>query len=332
MKFKILCLFFAVGLSINLFGRQQVKEIIVAQDGSGNFTTIQAAVNSVRDHMQSKAVIRVKAGKYNEKLVIPAWKKNIHLVGENRENTIITYNDYSGKPHPTADFTGNTKYSTYTSYTVLVQGSDCVIENLTIENTAGPVGQAVALTVEADRFAARNCNFFGNQDTLYLSKDGKNYFQNCTITGTTDFIFGEATAVFEKCIIKSLSNSYITAASTTKEQAFGFVFLNCELVAGPKATKVFLGRPWRPFAKTVFISCKLGEHIVAEGWNAWPGDPMFPDKEKTAFYAEFENIGNGADTSKRVAWAKQLTKKEVKNYTVQNIFKTWMPDFKIVKY
>lgn len=332
MKFKILFfLFFGIAFSIQVFSRQQVREIIVAQDGTGNFTTIQAAVNSVRDHMQSKIIIRVKAGKYNEKLVIPAWKKYIHLIGESRENTIITHNDYSGKPHPTTDFTGNPKYSTYTSYTVLVQGSDCVIENLTIENTAGPVGQAVALTVEADRFAARNCNFFGHQDTLYLSKDGKNYFENCTITGTTDFIFGEATVVFNRCTIKSLANSYITAASTTKEQVFGFVFLDCDIIAAPGLNKVFLGRPWRPFARTVFIRSKLGEHIVAEGWNAWPGDPMFTDKDKTAFYAEYDNTGLGANTTKRVSWAKQLTSKEVKKYTIQNIFKTWMPDFKTEK-
>lgn len=331
MKFKMLCLFFAVGLTTNLFAGQQVKDIIVAQDGSGNFKTIQAAVNSVRDHMQSKAIIRIKAGKYSEKLVVPAWKKNIHLIGESKENTTISNGDYSGKPHPTADFTGNTKYSTYTSYTVLVQASDCIIENLTIENTAGPVGQAVALNVEADRFAARNCNFLGNQDTLYLSKDGKNYFEGCTITGTTDFIFGEATAVFSKCTIKSLANSYITAASTTKEQTFGFVFLNCDLIATPNATKVFLGRPWRPFAKTVFIGCRLDKHIVAEGWHAWPGDPMFPNKEKTTYYAEYANTGIGANTTKRVLWAKQLTKKEAKAYTIQNIFKNWTPDFQLEK-
>lgn len=302
-------------------------KFVVAQDGSGNFKTIQEAVNAVRDHMQSRATIEVKAGTYREKLVIPAWKKNIAIIGENKETTIITNADYSGKAFPTKDFTGNAKYSTYTSYTVLVQGNDCVVENLTIENAAGAVGQAVALTVEADRFAARNCVFLGNQDTLYTSKDGRNYFESCLIVGTTDFIFGEATVVFNKCTIKSLSNSYITAASTTPQQAFGYVFLDCDLIAAPAATKVFLGRPWRPFAKTVFIRCNLGPHIVPEGWNPWHGDPLFANKDKTAFYAEYDNRGEGAGTTARVPWSKQLTKKQANTYTLKNIFGAWQPSF-----
>jgi len=300
---------------------------VVAQDGSGDFKTIQEAVNAVRDHMQVKFTITVKAGIYKEKLVIPAWKKNIIILGQNRENTIITNADFSGMPFPSKDFTGNAKYSTYTSYTVLVQGNDCVLENVTIENTAGRVGQAVALCVEADRFAAKNCAFLGNQDTLYTAKDGRNYFESCLIVGTTDFIFGEATAVFNKCTIKSLTSSYITAASTTKEQQFGYVFFDCELIAAPEAKKVYLGRPWRPYAKTVFIRCKLGEHIVAEGWNAWPGDPMFEHKHKTAFYAEYQNIGAGATTVGRVEWAKQLTHKQAKIYTLKHIFGSWVPIF-----
>lgn len=307
--------------------QQPVIKFTVAQDGTGDFKTIQEAVNAVRDHMQTRATIRVKAGTYHEKLVIPAWKKNIAIIGEDREKTIISNADYSGKAFPNKDFTGNAKYSTYTSYTVLVQASDVVLENLTIENTAGRVGQAVALAVEADRFAAKNCAFLGNQDTLYTSKDGRNYFESCLIVGTTDFIFGEATAVFSKCTIKSLSNSYITAASTTKEQSFGYVFFDCDLIAAPEAKQVYLGRPWRPFAKTVFIRCKLGAHIVPVGWNAWPGDPLFVDKDKTAFYAEYASVGEGADVSKRVRWSKQLTNKQLKTYTLKNIFGSWSPIF-----
>lgn len=324
---KILFLFFSLSTSIYAQVDKSNTKYIVAQDGSGDFKTIQEAVNAVRDHMQTRFTIVVKAGIYKEKLVIPAWKKYIAIIGENRETTTITYDDYAGKPFPTKDFTGNAKYNTYTSYTVLVQGSDCVLENLTIENTAGRVGQAIAISVEADRFAAKNCAFLGNQDTLYTAKDGKNYFEQCLIVGTTDFIFGEATAVFNKCIIKSLSNSFITAASTTKEQQFGYVFLDCELVAAPEATKVYLGRPWRPYAKTVFIRCTLGQHIVPEGWNAWPDDPMFENKEKTAFYAEYNNVGLGASTIGRVPWSKQLTAKQAKMYTIKNIFKGWVPTF-----
>jgi len=304
-----------------------VIQFTVAQDGSGNYKTVQEAVNAVRDHMQYRVFIYVKPGTYHEKLVVPSAKKNIAIIGASKENTIITNADYSGKPYPGKDWAGNTKYSTYTSFTVLVLGNDCVLENLTIENSSGQVGQAVALHVEADRFAARNCAFLGNQDTLYTSKDGRNYFESCFITGTTDFIFGEATVVFKSCTIESISDSYITAASTTKEQDFGYVFFDCELKAGPGAKKVFLGRPWRPYARTVFIRTLMGAHIIPEGWNAWPGDPLFAGKDKTAYYAEFENSGAGGATAQRVPWAKQLSKKEAKKYTLKNIFRSWLPSF-----
>jgi pectinesterase len=323
----VVILLFSVSSSACAQPNAAVIRFTVAQDGSGDYKTIQEAVNAVRDHMQYRVTIYVKPGTYPEKLVIPSAKKNIAIIGSGKENTIITNADYSGKPYPGKDWAGNTKYSTYTSFTVLINGNDCVLENLTIVNTSGRVGQAVALHVEADRFAARNCAFLGNQDTLYTSKDGRNYFESCFITGTTDFIFGEATVVFNHCTIESLSDSYITAASTTKEQEFGYVFFDCELRAGPEAKKVFLGRPWRPYAKTVFIRTVMGAHITAEGWNAWPGDPLFAGKEKTAYYAEFENSGAGSSTTGRVAWSKRLSKKEAKKYTTKNIFKTWLPYF-----
>lgn len=297
----------------------------VAQDGSGDYKTIQEAVNNVRDHSQQTVTINIKNGVYHEKLVIPSWKKNIALVGESKEKTIITNDDYSGKDFPTNDFTGNSKYSTYTSYTVLIQASDCSAQNLTIQNTAGRVGQAVALMIEADRVSIKNCNILGNQDTLYTAKDGRNYFENCYIEGTTDFIFGEATVVFQNCTIKSLSNSYVTAASTSANQKYGYVFFNCNLIAPEGVNKVFLGRPWRPYAKTVFINCNLGKHIVPQGWDPWKGDAMFPDKEKTVLYAEYQNKGAGSNISERVNWSHQLSKKEAKKYTLANIFCEWNP-------
>lgn len=321
---KLTFLFFFLS-SISVFAQIQKFKFIVAQDGSGDFKTIQEAVNKVRDHSQQKVTIYIKNGVYNEKLVIPSWKKNIALIGESKEKTIITNNDYSGKPFPGGDFTGNPKFSTYTSYTVLIQAIDCSAENLTIQNTAGQVGQAVALMVEADRVIINNCNILGNQDTLYTAKDGRNYFKDCYIEGTTDFIFGEATVVFQSCKIKSLTNSYITAASTTPQQKFGYVFLNCKLIAPDEAKKVYLGRPWRPYAKTVFIHSDLGEHILPIGWDAWEGDAMFPDKEKTIFYAEYQNTGPGAKTSGRVVWSHQLKSAEAKKYTLKNIFSNWNP-------
>ncbi len=298
--------------------QQYPSSFTVAQDGSGNFKTIQEAVNAVRDLSQQQVKIFIKKGIYHEKLVIPSWKTKISLIGENRENTIITSNDYSGKDYPGGkDAYGKDKFSTYTSYTVLVQGDDFTAENLTIENTAGRVGQAVALHAEGDRIIIKNCDLKGNQDTLYAATESsRQYYVNCYIEGTTDFIFGEATAVFQNCTIKSLTNSYITAASTTPNQKFGYVFFDCRLIAAPEAQNVFLGRPWRPNAKTVFIRTEMGNHIRPEGWDNWRN----PENEKTVLYAEYQCRGEGAKNTDRVSWEKQLTSKEIKTYTLQNIF------------
>ncbi|WP_082458597.1 pectinesterase family protein [Pedobacter sp. Leaf216] len=295
--------------------------ITVAQDGSGNYKTIQEAVNSVRDLGEKEVKIFVKHGQYKEKLIIPSWKINLSIIGESAAETIITFDDYSGKPNPLGkDVFGNAKFSTYTSFTVLIQGNDIHLENLTIINSAGRVGQAVALHVEGDRFVAKNCRFLGNQDTLYAAiENSRQFYQNCYIEGTTDFIFGKATVVFQNCTIKSLTDSYVTAAATSAQQKFGFVFLNCSLIADSAVTKAYLGRPWRPYAKTVFINCNLGKHILPEGWNPWKGDKMFPDKELTVFYAEYKNTGDGASVKTRLPWTKQLTEKEAKNYTLKTI-------------
>lgn len=302
--------------------------ITVAKDGSGNYTTIQEAINSCRDLGQVLVTIHIKKGVYKEKLVIASEKTAIKLVGESRDSTIITYDDYSGKVIPQGmEIPGKEKYSTFTSYTMLIQGSDITLENLTIQNTAGPVGQAVALHLEGDRIVVKNCKILSNQDTLLVTKAGsRQYFSNCYIEGTTDFIFGEATALFTNCTIRSLKNSFVTAASTRENTQFGFVFKNCKLIAVDGITEVYLGRPWRPFARTVFIECELDKHIRAEGWDPWKGDKMFPDKDKTAFYAEYKNVGAGSDVSKRVAWSKQLTKKEARQYTIENIFGDWNPE------
>ena len=303
-------------------------ELTVAQDGSGDFKTIQEAINKVRDHAEFRVVITVKSGVYNEKVVIPAFKRNITLKGLDREKTVISYNDYSGKPFRGIDVTGDAKFSTYTSYTLLIQGNDCTIENLTVENTAGRIGQAVALHTEGDRVSVTNCSILGNQDTLYLAKGGtRNYFENCYINGTTDFIFGAATAYFYNCTIESLSNSYITAASTTQQDEYGFVFVDCKLTAkDDTVNQVFLGRPWRPYAQTVFINTEMGSQIVSEGWNPWKGDKNFPDKEKTIFYAEYGSKGEGAkDISKRVSWSHQLKKSNLKKYDLIKVLNGWNP-------
>ena len=299
------------------------KSLTVALDGSGDYASIQEAVNAVRDLSQEQVNIYIKPGVYKEKLIIPSWKTKVSLIGENNQTTIITNADFSGKDFPGGkDLLGRTKYSTYTSYTVLVQGDDFRAENLTIENAAGRVGQAVALHVEGDRVALKNCRLVANQDTLYAATESsRQYYENCYIEGTTDFIFGEATALFQHCTIKSLSNSYITAASTTPRQKFGYVFIGCRLVADTSATKCYLGRPWRPHAKTVFIETEMGAHILPVGWNNWNN----PENEKTVVYAEYKSKGPGSNTGGRVPWAKQLSSKEVKEYSLQNVFGDWNP-------
>lgn len=307
---------------------ENLFELTVAQDGSGNFKTIQEAINNVRDHAEIRVTIVIKPGIYNEKVVIPFFKRNITLKGLDKEKTVISFNDYSGKPFRGIDITGNPKFSTYTSYTLLVQGNDCSVENLTIENTAGKVGQAVALHTEGDRLVFKNCSILGNQDTLYLAKGGtRNYFENCYINGTTDFIFGAATVYFFNCTIESLSNSYVTAASTTQQDKYGFVFVGCKLIAkDATVNKVFLGRPWRPYAQTVFINTEMGSHIVPEGWDPWKGDKNFPDKEKTVFYAEYASKGEGGTAiSKRAVWSHQLKKSNLKKYNLQKVFNGWNP-------
>ncbi|WP_316830559.1 pectinesterase family protein [Pedobacter aquatilis] len=305
-------------------------ELTVDINGSGNYKSIQEAINSVRDLGEREVKIFIKNGTYKEKVIIPSWKTRIKLIGETQAHTIISFDDYSGKLYPGGkDLFGADKFSTYTSYTFLVQANDITLENLTVVNTSGRVGQAVALHVEGDRFVAKNCSFLGNQDTLYAAtENSRQLYTNCYIEGTTDFIFGKATAVFQYCTIKSLSNSYITAAATSANQQFGFVFMNCKLIAADGVDKVYLGRPWRPYAKTVFLNSDLGAHIVAEGWNPWKGDVMFTDKEKTAFYAEYKNTGLGAGTEKRVAWSKKLSDKQAKLYDVLTVLKrkdNWNP-------
>ena len=299
------------------------KYFVVAKDGSGNFKTIQEAIFAVRDLSQVQVIIMIKNGIYKEKVVIPSWKTNITLLGENMDSTIITYDDYAGKRLAVTDqFLKTDSIRTYTSYTLLVQGNDCNIENLTIRNTAGRVGQAVALHVEGDRFGAERCSLLGNQDTYYAAtENSRQYLRDCYIEGTTDFIFGEATVFFYNCTIKSLANSYITASSARQTKDYGFVFLNCRLTADTAIGKVYLGRPWRPYAKTVFIKTEMGSHILPQGWDNWKN----PENEKTAFYAEYKSFGEGANPAARAKWSHQLTEKEAKKYTLNNIFNGWKP-------
>ncbi len=198
-----------------------------------------------------------------------------------------------------------------------VVANDFRLENITVENTAGSVGQAVALHVEGDRCVFFNCRILGNQDTVYTAgRFSRQYFKNCYVEGTTDFIFGEATTVFESCTIHCKSDSYIAAASTPEGKSFGFVFLNCKITAAPGVSKVYLGRPWRIYARTAFLNCEMGAFICAEGWHNWSK----PESERKVVYAEYNNTGEGALNFHRVLWSVQLSKKEASFYTRENIF------------
>ena len=288
----------------------QEKDTVVVSKNGGDFSTIQEAINLTPAFPYKRLVIFVKNGIYKEKIKIHEWNPNIELLGENRDKTIITFDDYFKK----IDLGRN---STFFTPTVLVEANDTVLKNLTIENSAGDIGQAIALSIISKRVGVVNCKILGNQDTLYLGGEGKMFLKDSYIEGTTDFIFGNATAFFENCEIRSKKNSYITAASTPKNVEFGFVFNNCDLSANENGMHVFLGRPWRIFAKTVFINCYLGKHILPEGWENWKK----PEAETNSFFAEFGNLGEGADFSKRVKWAHQLNKKSWKKYRIQNVLK-----------
>lgn len=282
-------------------------DVVVAADGSGEFKTIQEAIEKCRAFQTDDKVIYIKNGVYNEKILIDSFFTHLHLVGESRDSTIITYSDH-------ANMEG---IGTFNSYTVKVLGDFTTIENLTIRNDAGPVGQAVALHVEGDGVTVKNCNIEGDQDTLYAAgQKSRQYYANCYISGTTDFIFGAATAVFDYCTLHSKKNSYITAASTPQDNKFGYVFRNCTLTAEPEVDNVYLGRPWRDYAKVVFINCEMGAHIRAKGWHNWGK----PEREKTTFYAEYNCTGPGASQDGRVAWCHSLKKKEVSAYKIDHIF------------
>lgn len=282
--------------------------VTVAQDGSGDFTTIGAALEQVRALMDDNVTVFIKNGIYKEKLIIPAWLKHIELKGESADKTIIIFNDHANLNH----------MGTFRTFTVRIDANDVTFRNLTIENNAPQLGQAVALHTQGDRLRFFNCRFLGNQDTVYTGGEGMRlYFKGCYIEGTTDFIFGSATALFEDCEIHSKADSYITAASTPQKISTGYVFKECTLTAAPAVSKVYLGRPWRPYAAVCFIRCKIGGHIRPEGWHNWRN----PANEKTARYSEYQCTGPGADMEKRVEWERKFSKKKAKLYmNTQAIF------------
>ncbi len=301
-------------------------DFVVAKDGSGDFFTVQEAINAVPDFRKgARTRIYIRSGVYKEKLILPESKINVDFIGEDAETTVLTYDDCAWTKNVFGEGKGTSGSSSFYVY-----GHDFHAVNLTFEASAGPVGQAVAIFVSGDRCVFDNCRFLGFQDTLYTyGKQSKQYYRNCYIEGTVDFIFGSSTAYFEGCEIHSKHpgpwrkehgmeddgktfSGHLTAASTPQGRAFGYVFKDCRLTADERVAGVSLGRPWRPYAQTVFIDCEMGGHISPAGWNNWGK----ADNEKTAFYGETGSRGEGAKLSKRAAWAHKV---KASDYTIDKV-------------
>lgn len=283
-------------------------DFVVAQDGSGDFFSVQEAINAVPDFRKNmRTTILVRKGVYYEKLIIPESKINISLIGQ--KGAVISYDDYADKKN----IFGETK-GTSGSSSCYIYAPDFYAEHITFENTSGPVGQAVACFVSGDRAYFKNCRFIGFQDTLYTYGKGcRQYYEDCYIEGTVDFIFGWSTAVFNRCHIHSKGDGYVTAPSTDQGQEYGYVFYDCVLTAGEGVDEVYLSRPWRPYAKAVFIRCDLGKHILPAGWHNWGKKHA----EKTVFYAEFQSKGDGANPKERAPFSSQL--KSIRRYEIETV-------------
>ncbi|MBI1226662.1 MAG: pectin esterase [Bacteroidetes bacterium] len=293
-------------------------DFIVAADGSGDFRTVQEAINAVPALRRERTYIFIKKGIYKEKLILPTVATNVSFIGEDVMTTILTFDDFASRKNRFGEEIGTSGSASF-----FIHGDGFEAKNISFENAAGPVGQAVAVRVDGDRMKFENCRFLGFQDTMYLhGTDSRQYYKNCYIEGTVDFIFGISTAVFDSCQIFCKSKGYITAASTAEGTKIGYVFRHCSIAGAAPDGGVFLGRPWRPFANVVYVECELGKVIHPEGWDNWRN----PDKEKTAYYAEYKNVGPGAATDNRVGWSHLLTEEEAGKYaSLPALFNGWNP-------
>ena len=302
-------------------GPKNSPDAIVAADGSGQYKTVQEAINAAPQttSLAKPWIIGVKSGVYPEVVYIQREKRFVHLVGEGAATTKITAAlaaktiGADGKP-----------LGTFRTATVQIDADDFTFEKITLENAAGPVGQALAVRIDGDRVTFRDCRFLGWQDTI-LANRGRHYFKRCFISGATDFIFGGATAYFDECEIRCDGDGYITAASTPREQAYGFVFSHCVISGSKPALRTYLGRPWRDFGMTAFLNTEMSDVVRTEGWHNWGK----PEREKTARYSEFGCTGAGALSDKRVSWAHPLSGKEAASLTPEIVLggsDGWLPD------
>jgi pectinesterase len=312
-------LFILLFLSNTAFAQ---KKLTVAKDGTGNYTSVQQAFDAVPKKNKKPVNIYVKNGIYKEKIYLDSTKEFVTIIGEDKYNTILIFDDHTGKVALNGD-----SINTRTSWSVKIKADNFRAENITFENNSGfSAGQAVAMESDGDKAVFINCRFLGFQDVLFTNADNsRQFYKNCYIEGTTDFIFGSSTVWFEQCHIHSKKNSHITAASTSKDHKFGYIFNDCVLTGDTTLNKVSLGRPWRPYASVIYLHCYLDKHIMPDGWANWNKT----DNYKTTRYGEYKNYGPGANISGRVSWAKQLSEEEEREVNLKNVFGAWDPRAKL---
>ena len=309
--------------------------ITVAKDNSGDFNSIQQAVDSIP--AGTPETIYIKKGIYKERVEVR--KNNISFVGESTDDTVITESYYARMIMP-----DGSKRGTFRSYTFFVYADNFTASNLTFENAAGfgdEFGQAIAVYAEGDNITFRNCKILGHQDTLFTGPlpmkekqpggftgptiDGirrvvHQLYEDCYIAGEIDFIFGSATAYFKNCTLFALNrnqkiNAYYTAPSTYEGQAFGYVFESCTFTGNCPPKSVALSRPWRIHAKTVLLNCSYSDQIIDEGFTDWNK----PESHETVYYAEYNGHGEGYKPEKRAAYVHQLNESEAALYTLENV-------------
>jgi pectinesterase len=283
----------------------------VAADGSGQFKSIQEAINAAPQSSgpSSPWTIRVGPGTYRERLYVQREKRFVRLVGEDPLRTTVAFDLYAAMTGPDGKAIG-----TFHTPTVWIDADDFRMENLTVANTAGKRGQALALRVDGDRVAFLNCRFLGWQDTVLVNR-GRQYFEGCAIAGAVDFIFGAATAYFDRCEINCLGDGYVTAASTPAEERYGMVFTDCRIAGASPEVRTYLGRPWRPYAEVTFVRTEMTSVVRPVGWHNWSK----PEREATARYTEAGSSGPGANPSARATWARTLAQAPADDFTVDRV-------------
>lgn len=291
----------------------------VAADGSGTHKTVQSAIDACPQlaSRDEPFVIHIKPGTYKEIIYAQREKRQIKLVGDDPKTTIITYNLTANS----VGLDGN-KIGTFRTPTAQIDADEFGCENLTFENAAPPrTGQALAVRIDGDRVAFKNCRFLGYQDTIFGNR-GRHYFEGCTIVGAVDFIFGGATEYYQNCTIHCIGGGYITASSAPEDQPYGLVFDHCHITAEP-GVQTFLGRPWRAYSATAYLRCEMDDVIKAGAWDTWGKNS---GRDKTARYEEYGNSGPGAKTENRAAWVKQLSEEEAASFEPSRVLRGWNPE------